>query len=120
SSATRCAPVSSHDIPPKQPVRRSNIPQPPGVALECKGVKSDRWQKMTIGINRVFIAFFVIAGSAAVAQEHTATNGTNPLAGSPAAVAAGERLYRQTCQACHGGQARGDRGPALATNNFAH
>jgi PQQ-dependent dehydrogenase (methanol/ethanol family) len=55
-----------------------------------------------------------------VAQEHTATNGTNPLAGSPAAVAAGERLYRQTCQACHGGQARGDRGPALATNNFAH
>jgi PQQ-dependent dehydrogenase (methanol/ethanol family) len=75
---------------------------------------------MTIGIKRAFIAFFVFAGSAAVAQEHTATNGTNPLAGSPAAVAAGERLYRQTCQACHGGQARGDRGPALATNNFAH
>ena len=75
---------------------------------------------MTIGINRVFIAFFVFAGPAAVAQEHTATNGTNPLAGSPAAVAAGERLYRQTCQACHGGRARGDRGPALATNNFAH
>jgi len=75
---------------------------------------------MTIGINRVFIAFFVFGGSAAVAQEHAATNGTNPLAGSPAAVAAGERLYRQTCQACHGGQARGDRGPALATNNFAH
>ena len=75
---------------------------------------------MTIGINTAFIAFFVLAGSAAVAQEHTATNGTNPLAGSPAAVAAGERLYRQTCQACHGGQARGDRGPALATNNFAH
>ena len=75
---------------------------------------------MTIGINRVFVAFFVLTGSAAVAQEHTATNGTNPLAGSPVAVAAGERLYRQTCQACHGGQARGDRGPALATNNFAH
>jgi alcohol dehydrogenase (cytochrome c) len=74
---------------------------------------------MTIGINRAFIAFFVFAGSAAVAQEHTATNGTNPLAGSPAAIAAGERLYRQTCQACHGGQARGDRGPALATNTFA-
>ena len=75
---------------------------------------------MTIGINRAFIAFFVFAGSAAVAQEHTATNGTNPLAGNPAAVTAGEKLYRQTCQACHGGQARGDRGPALATNNFAH
>jgi len=75
---------------------------------------------MTIGINRAFIAFFVFAGSAAVAQEHTATNGTNPLAGSPAAIAAGEKLYRQTCQACHGGQARGDRGPALATNTFSH
>ena len=75
---------------------------------------------MTIGINRAFVAFFVFAGSAAVAQEHTATNGTNPLAGNPAAISAGEKLYRQTCQACHGGQARGDRGPALATNNFAH
>ncbi len=75
---------------------------------------------MTTNINRACIAFFVFAGSVAVAQEHTATNGTNPLAGSPTAVAAGERLYRQTCQACHGGQARGDRGPALATNNFAH
>jgi PQQ-dependent dehydrogenase (methanol/ethanol family) len=75
---------------------------------------------MTTGINRAFVVFFVFAGSAAVAQEHTATNGTNPLAGSPAAVAAGEKLYRQTCQACHGGQARGDRGPALATNTFAH
>ena len=75
---------------------------------------------MTIGINRAFIAFFLFAGSAAVAQEHTATNATNSLAGSPAAVVAGEKLYRQTCQACHGGQARGDRGPALATNNFAH
>jgi len=75
---------------------------------------------MTIGINRLLAGIFVFAGSAALAQEHTATNGTNPLAGSPAAVAAGEKLYRQTCQACHGGQARGDRGPALATNNFAH
>ncbi len=75
---------------------------------------------MTIGINKVLAVFFVLAGSGAVAQEHTATNGTNPLAGSSAAVTAGEKLYRQTCQACHGGQARGDRGPALATNNFAH
>jgi len=75
---------------------------------------------MTTGINRAFVVFFVFAGAAAVAQEHTTTNGTNPLAGSPAAVAAGEKLYRQTCQACHGGQARGDRGPALATNTFAH
>ena len=44
----------------------------------------------------------------------------NPFAGSKAAVAAGAVLYQQTCQACHGGEARGDRGPALATGNFRH
>src|SRR5580692_4475449 len=44
----------------------------------------------------------------------------NPLAGNRSAVAAGAVLYRQTCQACHGGEARGDRGPALASGNFSH
>jgi PQQ-dependent dehydrogenase (methanol/ethanol family) len=38
----------------------------------------------------------------------------------PAAVAAGEKLYGQACQACHGGEGRGDRGPALNTTNFPH
>lgn len=44
----------------------------------------------------------------------------NPFAGNKAAVAAGAVLYQQTCEACHGGEARGDRGPALATGNFRH
>ena len=44
----------------------------------------------------------------------------NPFAGDPAAVAAGRDMYAQTCQSCHGGEARGDRGPALATGNFRH
>ncbi len=44
----------------------------------------------------------------------------NPFAGNKAAVAAGAVLYQQTCQACHGGEARGDRGPALAPGNFRH
>jgi PQQ-dependent dehydrogenase (methanol/ethanol family) len=44
----------------------------------------------------------------------------NPFAGNAAAVAAGKELYGQTCQGCHGGEARGDRGPALATGNFRH
>ncbi len=44
----------------------------------------------------------------------------NPFAGDPAAVAAGQTLYGQTCQSCHGGEARGDRGPALAGGNFRH
>jgi PQQ-dependent dehydrogenase (methanol/ethanol family) len=37
----------------------------------------------------------------------------NPLAGDAAAVAAGRTLFRQTCQGCHGDEARGDRAPAL-------
>ncbi len=37
----------------------------------------------------------------------------NPFATDPNAVAAGKLLYEQTCQGCHGGDARGDRGPAL-------
>ena len=44
----------------------------------------------------------------------------NPFAGDPAAIAAGRTLYQQTCQACHGGEARGDRGPALDSGNFRH
>lgn len=44
----------------------------------------------------------------------------NPFAQDPAAIAAGKTLYEQTCQSCHGGEARGDRGPALASGNFRH
>jgi alcohol dehydrogenase (cytochrome c) len=44
----------------------------------------------------------------------------NPFAGNRSAVTAGAVLYQQTCQACHGGKAQGDRGPALATGNFHH
>jgi PQQ-dependent dehydrogenase (methanol/ethanol family) len=44
----------------------------------------------------------------------------NPFAENSSAVAAGAVLYQQTCQACHGGKAQGDRGPALASGNFRH
>jgi mono/diheme cytochrome c family protein len=46
-------------------------------------------------------------------------NDINPMARNPDAAASGRRLYDQTCQACHGGEARGDRGPAL-TGAFSH
>jgi PQQ-dependent dehydrogenase (methanol/ethanol family) len=45
---------------------------------------------------------------------------TNPMANNGDAVAAGRRLYDQTCQTCHGGEGRGDRGPALTTGKFPH
>ncbi len=43
----------------------------------------------------------------------------NPFAADPRAVPAGKLLYEQTCQACHGGEARGDRGPSLL-GGFKH
>src|ERR1700674_147014 len=45
---------------------------------------------------------------------------TNPMANNRDAVAVGRRLYDQTCQTCHGGEGRGDGGPALTTGKFPH
>src|SRR4029079_756424 len=62
---------------------------------------------------------FLIAGSAtvltgALAAQQTAPAATNPLGTTPAAIAAGQTLFNQVCQSCHGPGAQGsDRGPAL-------
>ncbi len=50
---------------------------------------------------------------ACFAQSDAPENLKNPFAGSPAAIAEGAKLYTQACQVCHGGEARGDRAPAL-------
>jgi PQQ-dependent dehydrogenase (methanol/ethanol family) len=76
-------------------------------------------------IRRDQFAFFLIVASSMVpvgfAQQADMPDAQkNPFAGQPAAVAAGKTLYEQTCQSCHGGEARGDRGPALASGNFKH
>jgi alcohol dehydrogenase (cytochrome c) len=44
----------------------------------------------------------------------------NPYGTEPAAVAAGQRLFDQTCQLCHGPGGQGDRGPALNRAVFTH
>jgi PQQ-dependent dehydrogenase (methanol/ethanol family) len=70
---------------------------------------------------RIYFGLAVACVSAAIAIAADAPDTVkNPFAGNPAAIAAGRDLYAQTCQACHGGEARGDRGPALATGNFRH
>ena len=51
-------------------------------------------------------------------RERTAEK--NPLAGDPEAIAAGKKLFEESCQICHGGDARGGRGPALAAGDFLH
>ena len=50
---------------------------------------------------------------ALLAQSDAPENLKNPFAGSPVAIKAGAALYVKNCQVCHGGEARGDRGPAL-------
>lgn len=47
------------------------------------------------------------------AQTDAPENLRNPFAGSQDAISAGAKLFVQACQACHGGEARGDRAPAL-------
>src|SRR5271166_4569841 len=44
----------------------------------------------------------------------------NPFAGNAQAIAAGRTLYSQACVACHGADARGDRGPSLVSGNLSH
>lgn len=45
----------------------------------------------------------------------------NPLAGQPAAIAEGRAIFRFTCSACHGVDARGGlRAPNLTSGTFAH
>jgi alcohol dehydrogenase (cytochrome c) len=58
----------------------------------------------------------MVLGVAPLAQQADTTR--NPLASRPDAVAAGLRLYDQTCQSCHGAAGRGDRGPALDAGRF--
>ena len=61
--------------------------------------------------------FVCLYGLPLLAQrEHTPEK--NPLAGDPEAIAAGKKLYEEDCQICHGGDARGGRGPALAAGDF--
>lgn len=68
----------------------------------------------------VAASFLGAVSTAQQAHTNQADTVTNPFAGNPAEISAGKVLYDQTCQACHGGDARGDRGPALSTGNFSH
>jgi PQQ-dependent dehydrogenase (methanol/ethanol family) len=75
---------------------------------------------MALGIRIVCLMLLGCGTGVLLAQQQAAERQENPLAGSPAAVSAGRRLYEQTCQSCHGGEGRGGRGPALTTGVFRH
>ncbi|HEX7793755.1 MAG TPA: PQQ-dependent dehydrogenase, methanol/ethanol family [Vicinamibacterales bacterium] len=78
-------------------------------------MKPIHWRVWT-GIS--FIAIVGLSVGSLVAQQSDTTR--NPLAGNTDAIAAGRRVYDQTCQTCHGPEGQGDRGPALNRAEFAH
>jgi len=63
-----------------------------------------------------FLALILLVMAAPLAQQSDTTR--NPLGDNPEAIAAGHRLYDQTCQSCHAPAGRGDRGTALDTGTF--
>ena len=68
------------------------------------------------------LAFVPVALSAGIllAQQNTSDTTRNPLGSDPVALVAGQQLYDQTCQGCHGPAGQGDRAPALNTPTFVH
>jgi alcohol dehydrogenase (cytochrome c) len=68
----------------------------------------------------VVVWLSVCISNLAVLPAQERVSNSNPMANDPDAVARGRRLYDQTCQTCHGGEGRGDRGPALTTGVFPH
>jgi len=62
---------------------------------------------------QIVIAIACISVAASYGQQDESNN---PFTNDPTAIAAGKVLYQKTCQACHGGEARGDRGPALTAS----
>jgi PQQ-dependent dehydrogenase (methanol/ethanol family) len=67
---------------------------------------------------RIALALTACVGAALAGAQQRANDATvNPLAGNPTAIAAGERLFQQTCAACHGDA---NRAPSLGAGTFVH
>src|SRR5215475_387047 len=78
-------------------------------------------RRMKIVRGLVTVTPIVIVGlsvGALLAQQSDTTR--NPFAGEADAIAAGGRVFGQTCQTCHGPEGQGDRGPALNRGDLAH
>jgi PQQ-dependent dehydrogenase (methanol/ethanol family) len=78
-------------------------------------------RKRGLAVAFLVVLFAGFGGTALLGQGAVAPDlVTNPMAGNQEAIAAGKTLYAQTCANCHGEDARGDRGPSLASGNFSH
>jgi mono/diheme cytochrome c family protein len=57
---------------------------------------------------KLILAVSVLSVSVLFAQQSTSDTVRNPLAGDSAAVTAGQQVYNQTCQGCHGPAGQGE------------
>ena len=82
-------------------------------SADCKG----HWIRVDA---RADGSFTVTNGRNGFTKMYQARGAARNPAAAQADAAAGQRLYDQTCQACHGPGGQGDRGPALNRTAFAH
>jgi alcohol dehydrogenase (cytochrome c) len=71
---------------------------------------------MDVRVKLLALAALVFGASLLGVAQNPAELERNPLAGDPAAIAAGDRLFRQACAACHSDPARA---PSLSGGTFA-
>lgn len=72
------------------------------------------WRGVSCGASCLVV---LMAGSAVLAEQGpraAAAKLKNPVASSPASIAAGELLYQKQCRLCHGATGRADSAPAKA------
>ncbi len=72
-------------------------------------------RRHAVDLNAAVVLVFTIWVGALLAHQPT-----TPGPSDPAAVAAGQRLFGQSCETCHGPGGQGDQGPALNTTTFKH
>lgn len=80
--------------------------------MSC-GVKTVR-----LSISKRVVAAVLLSPFLALSGQdmHNNTEKKNPVAGQKTAIDSGEQRFKSACAACHGSDAQGGRGPALAGN----
>ncbi len=74
---------------------------------------------LLVGFAAMLYAGSTHLGSWRARVPERAGNRSNPFAGNPEALRAGEKLFAQHCAQCHGSTAEGKKGPSLRSHHIA-
>jgi len=66
-------------------------------------------------VKKLWLAFVTGGMLLTVAACGSNNNAGNKDSGEPVSASAGEKIFKQSCSSCHGGQLEGAIGPALKT-----